>query len=95
MIPLGLSGSIQDSEILFLDVRSFLMTVTADGAAEREGEKHYRLAASTLYHTKPKVTGSSADIFIQQFASCELVPVDLIEFALHWGSVSKLGKLED
>jgi len=40
MIPLGLSGSIQDSEMLFLDVRSFLMTVTADGAAEREGEEH-------------------------------------------------------
>lgn len=97
MIPLGLSGSIQDSEMLFLDVRSFLMTVTADGAVEREGEKHYRLAVSTLYHNhkKPKVTGSSADIFIQQFASCELVPVDLIEFALHWGSVSKLGKVED
>lgn len=37
--------------------------------------------------------GSSADIFIQQFASCELVPVDLIEFALHWGPVSKFGML--
>lgn len=58
-------------------------------------EKHYGLAVSTLYHnhTKPKVTGSSADIFIQQFASCELVPVDLIEFALHWGVGFKVGKV--
>ncbi len=49
MIPLGLSGSIHDSEMLFLDVRSFLMTVTADGAAQidREREKS-RLAVSTL-----------------------------------------------
>lgn len=36
MIPLGCSGSCQDKEMLFLDVRSFLIVMTGDGAVEKE-----------------------------------------------------------
>lgn len=34
MMPLGLSGSSQDREMLLRDVRSFLITVTGEGAGE-------------------------------------------------------------
>lgn len=38
MIPLGCSGSCQDKEMLFLDVRSFLIVMTGDGAVKRGWE---------------------------------------------------------
>lgn len=38
MIPLGCSGSCQDREMLFLDVRSFLIVMTGDGAVEKQQE---------------------------------------------------------
>lgn len=65
---------------------------------ERERNTQNRKKWISCFHSVLQahtVTGSSADIFIQQFASCELVPVDLIEFSHQWGLVSKLGKLED
>lgn len=43
MMPLGLSGSCQDRDTLFLDVFSFLIIVTGEGAADEENTERQKV----------------------------------------------------
>lgn len=58
MIPLGCSGSCQDRETLFLDVRSFLIIVMGDGARIEGGKKE----ANGVYHWSNPWQGGGVSI---------------------------------